>query len=106
VRFEQVKNPEGEVCRDDTLSPTEWVNVPLARFTDTIELNGRLMSEQDLQHWANTYYRNKAERALWVEVDTAGQAKADHALLPLLRTYPNLHLRQVEFGFSCPKLPK
>ena len=64
MRFEQAKNPEGELCRDDTLSPTELVNVPVARFTDTIKLNGRLMSEQDLQRWANTYTQEQGGKGV------------------------------------------
>jgi hypothetical protein len=103
----QVKNPERELCTDDSLSPTEWINVPLARFAhSSLELNGRNVSEQGLLDWAEQYYTAKAERGLWVEISSESRANAEPALLPLLRLYPDLQLRQVDFGFTCPKLQK
>ena len=107
VRYVQVKNPDRELCTDDTLSPMEWINVPLARFANSsLELKGRTVSEQELLDWATTYYRTKVERGLWIEVSTESKGNAEHALLPLLRLYPDLQLRQVQFGFTCPKLWK
>lgn len=103
----QVKNPVRELCTDDTLSPTEWINVPLARFAhSSLELNGRTISEQRLVDWAERYYKTKTERGLWLEISPEANADAEHALLPLLRLYPDLQLRQVDFGFTCPKLQK
>lgn len=105
--FVQVQDPTRELCTDDTLSSTEWVNVPLVRFSGSaISLNGRSTSEQQLSSWAETYYQPKVERALWVEVSPDGMENADRALLPLLRRFPDLHLRQVAFGFACPKVGK
>jgi hypothetical protein len=107
VTYVQVKNPVRELCTDDTLSPTEWINVPLARFArSSLELNGRNISEQGLADWAERYYKTKAERGLWLEISPEANADAEHALLPLLRLYPDLQLRQVDFGFTCPKLQK
>ncbi|MGA7460704.1 MAG: hypothetical protein WBW69_10785 [Candidatus Korobacteraceae bacterium] len=107
VSYVQVKNPERELCTDDTLSPVEWINVPFARFANSsLELNGRTVSEQELRDWAAKYYRTKVERGLWVEVSPESEGNAEHALLPLLRLYPDLQLRRVQFGFTCPKLQK
>lgn len=65
VTYVQVKNPERELCTDDTLSPTEWINVPLARFAQSgLELNRRNVSEQGLLDWAEKCYRTKAEKGL------------------------------------------
>jgi hypothetical protein len=100
-----VQNPAEEMCRDDTSSPTEWFNVPVAVFTAaTVKLNGRAVSEQALNVWANNYYKRKAERALWVQIPPDGNITAERALVQIVRVYPDLQLRQVEFGFTCPKL--
>lgn len=95
------------MCRDDTLSPTEWFNVPFAVFSaGTVHLNARAASEQELNAWANQYYKAKAERALWVQISPDSTALAKRALTPIIRAYPDLQLRRVQFGFACPKVAK
>jgi hypothetical protein len=107
ITFRQVQNPAQEMCRDDTLSPTEWFNVPVAVFTaSTVQLNGKVSSERQLASWARHYYKTKAEKALWVKISADGTLKAERALTPLIQTYPDLRLRLVDFNFHCPNVPK
>jgi len=104
LTFRQVQNPAEEMCRDDTLSPTGWFNVPVAVFTaSTVELNGQPSSERELATWAHDYYKAKSEKALWVKISADGTVTAERALTPLIRTYPDLQLRRVDFDFRCPK---
>jgi len=87
------------------LSRTEWFNVPVVRFSGTaIDLFGQATTTQDLQDWAKKYYEHKVERALWVQVAPGNVENAERALLPLVRMFPDLQVRQVDFGFSCPKI--
>jgi hypothetical protein len=100
-----VENPVDQLCYDDTLSRTEWFNVPIAKFSGTaIDLLGRPATTKDLQHWATGYYEHKVERALWVQIAPGSVGNAEQALVPLVRMFPDLQVRQVEFGFSCPKI--
>lgn len=102
-----VNNPVREVCTDDTLSPTDYFNVPIARFAGaSIELNGREVTPDGLYEWAQKHYKHKAERALHVQIAPDGMANANNALAPLSRLHPDLRLRRVEFGFTCPKLDR
>jgi hypothetical protein len=81
--------------------------VPLARFSGAdVQLNGREVSEQEFAVWADDYFKRKAERVLYVQVSPDGKLNAEHVLTRIVRSYPDLHLRQVEFGFTCPKLTK
>jgi len=57
-----------------------------------------------LQDWASEYLERKAERALWVQIAEGSVEDAEKALEPLVRMFPDLHVRQVEFGFSGPKI--
>jgi len=105
LTFRQVQNPAHEMCRDDTESPTEWFNVPIAVFTAaTVQLNGRPSSAEALNRWGDDYYRTKFEKALWVKISADGNKTAERALAPLIRTYPDLQLRRVDFEFQCPKI--
>ncbi len=105
VSFIPVEDPISQLCTDDTLSQTEWFNVPVVRFSGTaIDLFGRTTTTHDLQHWAKKYYEHKVERALWVQIAPGDVENAERALLPLVRIFPDLQLRQVDFGFSCPKI--
>ncbi len=105
LKLHTVDNPAAEMCRDDTLTPTERFNVPVVIITAaSIQLNGQVASEQQLKTWANDYYKNRTERALWVEIAPDGAANAQYALRPIAEIYPELQLRQVRFGFVCPKL--
>jgi hypothetical protein len=107
LNYTQVQNPAREMCRDDTLSPTELFNVPLAVFdAGTVQLNGRAASERELSEWADEYYKARAERALWVQISPESAALAERALIPIVRVYPDLQLRRVQFGFTCPKVAK
>jgi hypothetical protein len=108
VAFETVQNPAQELCTNDTLSRTDWVNVPLVRFAgSTIELNGALSSEHELLDWAQKKYRNMAEQALWVQISPEDRPAAERALLPLIQSLPNLHLRLVDDpSFTCQRQQK
>ncbi len=107
LTFRPVQNPAQEMCRDDTESPTDWFNVPVAEFTgSTVQLNGHLSSERELAAWAHDYYKAKAEKALWVEISPDGMGTAERALKPIIQTYPDLQLRRVDFDFRCPNVPK
>jgi TonB family protein len=103
--FAVVGNPVRELCTDDTYSQTEWFNGPVARFSSSvIDLNGRTVTVQELQDWAANYYKRKAERVLWVQVAPDAMTNAERTMMTLLRVFPDLRVRQVEFGFTCPKL--
>jgi hypothetical protein len=107
ISFIPVKDPVRELCTDDTLSRTEWINVPVVRFSGTaINLLGHTATPKDLQDWAMKYYEDKAERGLWVQIAPGSDGNAEQALVPLVRMLPDLQVRQVEFGFSCPKIHK
>jgi hypothetical protein len=107
VMFQEVQNPQRELCTDDTLSRTEYINVPLVRLTGTtIALNGLSVSERELLDWAQKKYKNLPEQALWVQISPDNGAIADRALLPLVQSLPQLQLRRVAPEFSCPKLRK
>jgi hypothetical protein len=104
VSFIPVEDPICQLCTDDTLSRTEWFNVPVVRFSGgAIDLFGRTTTARDLQDWAKEYYEHKVERGLWVQIAPADVENAERALLPLVRMFPDLQVRRVDFGFSCPK---
>lgn len=105
VSFLPVENPVNVMCTDDTLTRTEWFNVPVVRFSgSTIKIFGRTVTTQELQDWATKYYYNKAERGLWVQIAPGSLGSAEDRLLPLVRMFPDLHVFHVEFEFSCPKI--
>jgi hypothetical protein len=96
-----------ELCTDDTLSRTDYVNVPLVRVVGPrIELNGAPVPERELLDWAQKKYRNLPELALWVQVSPERSPIAERALLPLVQSLPQLQLRRVAPDFTCPKLRK
>lgn len=100
-----VQNPGRELCSDDALLPAPWVSVPLVRFSGSgARLNGRPVSDARLLEWATGYYATKAERALWVQISPEAASNAERALGAIVRKYPDLQLRQVDFNFSCPKV--
>jgi hypothetical protein len=104
VVFQAVQDPALEMCRDDTLSPTDHFNVPLVRFVgSTIELNGAQSSETELLEWAQKKYKNMAEQALWVQVSPDDRPRAERGLLPLAKSLPRLQFRLVDPGFTCGK---
>ena len=104
VVFETIQDPLQELCRDDTLGQIGYINVPLVRFArSTIELNGVASSERELLDWAQKRYPKMAEQTLWVQVSPDNRPIAEHALLPLVQRFPQLHLRQVDPGFTCLK---
>jgi hypothetical protein len=103
--FEEVQNPLRELCTDDTLSRTEYVNVPLVRMEGTkIALNGASVSAKDLLDWAQKKYKNLPEQALWVQGVPDNSAIAERVLLALVQSLPHLQLRKVAPQFACPKL--
>ena len=105
VSFIPVEDPVSQLCTDDTRSRTEWFNVPVVRFSGAaIDLFGRTATTKNLQDWGMKYYQSKAERALWVEIAPGSVGNAEQALAPLVRMFPDLHVFQVEFGFSCPMI--
>lgn len=105
VSFIPVEDPISQLCTDDTMSRTEWFNVPVVRFSGAaIDLFGRTTTPHDLQEWAKKYYEHKVERGLWVQIAPGDVENAERELLPLVRMFPDLQLRQVDFGFSCPKI--
>ena len=105
VAFQTVKNPAGEMCRDDTLHPVDYINVPFVRFVgSTIELNGAPSSERELLDWAEKKYKNTAEQALWIQVSREDMPRAEHALMPLIQSWPGIDFRLVDPSFTtCPK---
>ena len=104
VTFIPVKDPISQLCTDDTMSRTDWFNVPYVRLSGTaIELFGRTTTAHDLQDWAKEYYEQKVERALWVQIAPGQIENTERALSPLVRMFPDLQVRQVDFGFTCPK---
>ena len=105
VSFIPVKDPVIQLCTDDTLSRTDYFNAPVAKFSGTtIDLFGRTATTKDLEEWAAKYYEHKVARALWVQIAPGSVDNAERALVPLIRMFPDLQARQVEFGFSCPKI--
>jgi hypothetical protein len=104
VVFQPFQGPSSELCRDDTHNGTDYINVPLVRFVGSkIELNGAQSSEAELLDWAQKKYKNMAEQALWVQVAPDDKPRAEHALLPLVKSLPQLQLRQVDPSFTCSK---
>lgn len=100
--YQQVQDPVRELCTDDTMSITQYVNVPLVRFVGTtINLNGNAVSQEQLVTWTEHNYRNLAEQALWVQIAPGSEAEAERSLLPLVVALPKLQLRRVQFSFSC-----
>lgn len=107
VMLQPVQDPSSELCRDDTHNRTDYINVPLVRFVgSTIELNGAPSSEGELLDWAQKRYRNMAEQVLWVQVSPEDKARAERALLPLVKSLPRLGLRLVDPAFTCGKQGK
>ncbi len=105
--LQPVQDPSSELCRDDTHNRTDYINVPLVRFVgSTIELNGAPSSEGELLDWAQKRYRNMAEQVLWVQVSPEDKARAERALLPLVKSLPRLGLRLVDPVFTCGKQGK
>ena len=105
ISFILVEDPVNQLCYDDTASRTEWFNAPVVRFSgDTIDLFGRPGTPKDLEDWVSKYYEHKVERALWVQIAPGSFDNAELALVPLVRMFPDLQIRQVEFGFNCPKI--
>ena len=47
-----------------------------------------------------------AEQALWVQLSPEDRPIAERALLPVVKSFPQLHLRQVDPGFACLTQPK
>jgi len=107
VVFEPVTDPVRELCTDDSSHRTDYFNVPLVRFVgSTMELNGRPSSDRELLDWAQKRYPKMAEQALWVQVEPDDRAIAESALLPVVKSFPQLHVRQVDLGFTCLTQPK
>ena len=105
--FVPVPNPVHELCTDDTDSRTEWFNQPVVKFSGrAMELNGRAATMEALREWAREYYEHKIERLLYVQISPEARSDAERAMLSLTRMFPDLHVRQVEFGFTCPKIQK
>jgi len=95
------------MCKDDTLRPTDHITVPFVRFAGSmIELNGAPSSEGELLDWAKKKYSNTAEQALWVQVSPEDRPTAERALLPLVKSLPQLQLRLIDPGFTCGKQTK
>lgn len=102
--FIPLQNPE-MLCIDDTHSPTESFQFPVVRFSaTTIDLGGRKATAKDLLDWAMRYYDDKAVRVLFVQIAPGSDGNAEQAIKPLVLVFPNLYVRQVDFGFSCPKI--
>jgi hypothetical protein len=107
VVFEPVTDPVRELCTDDSSHRTDYINVPLVRFIgSTMELNGVPSSERELLDWAQKKYPIMAEQALWVQLSPENRPIAERALLPVVKSFPRLHLRQVDSGFMCLTQPK
>ena len=102
-----VPNPVEELCTDDTHSHTEWFNQPVVKFSGQgIERNGRAETMEALLEWGKNYSERKVERVLYVQISPDSRSDAERAISPLTRMFPDLHVRQVEFGFSCPKIQR
>lgn len=102
VVFEPVTAPARELCTDDSSHRTDYVNVPLVRFVgSSLELNGRPSSDRELLDWAQEKYPKMAEQVLWIQVAHEDQPIAARALLPVVRSFPQLHLRRVDPAFTC-----
>lgn len=102
-----VQNPVRALCIDDSFSPTEWFNAPVLRFSkNRMGFGQHEISEQELMAWAKEYYKTKAYRGLFIEFQPESSPKVNHVLTMLLQAYPDMHLRQVEYGFTCPKTPR
>jgi len=105
--FVPVPDPVHELCTDDTYSRTDWFNQPVVKFSGrALELNGRAATIEALREWAREYYEHKIERLLYVQISPEARSDAERAMLSLTRMFPDLHVRQVEFGFTCPKIQK
>ena len=107
VLFVPVLNPVRELCTDDTLSRTEWFNQPVVKFSGrAIELNNTAATMETLRDWARKYYEHKVERVLYVQISPDSRSDAARVLLLLTQLLPDLHVRLVEFGFSCPNIQR
>jgi len=105
MQFVPVQNPVRELCTDDTLSHTEWFNHPVVVFSgNVIQVGGQAATLESLRESASKYYEHKAERVMWVQIGPNGKANAERATKLLSRQFPDLQVRQVEYGFTCPKL--
>jgi hypothetical protein len=59
IVYETIKDPIAEMCTDDSGARTEYINVPLVRFTGSnLELDGASMSATELLQWARREYTN------------------------------------------------
>ena len=104
VSFIPVEDPISQLCTDDTLSRTEWFNVPVVRFSGTaIVLFGRTTTTHDLQEWAKDYYEHKVERGLWVQIAPGDVENAERALLPLVRMFPIYNCVRLISDFLAPR---
>lgn len=105
VVFEPIPHIIQELCTNDTLSRTDYINVPVVRLTDSkIVLNGSAISETELLDWGTKKFANSAEQYLWVQVSPQSKPFAEQVLSPLVQSLPRLHLREVDSSFACPKL--
>jgi hypothetical protein len=72
-----------------------------------MKLNGTAATMEALREWAKEYYEHKFERVLYVQISPDSRSDAERAMLSLTtRMFPDLHVRQVEFGFTCPKIQR
>jgi hypothetical protein len=105
VSYRPVANPITDMCTDDTLSRTDYFNVPVVRFEGSgIQLNGTPTSATDLLAWALKEYVNRAEQVMYVQFSSENKLTADRALLPIAKAFPSLQIRRADFTFFCPKL--
>ena len=103
--FIRAQNPVRELCMDDTLSRTEWFNQPVVAFIgNEIQVGGKAATIDSLKESASKYYEHKAERVMFIQVGPDGTVNAERATKLLVERFPDLQVRQVEYGFTCPKL--
>lgn len=100
-----VANTVRELCTDDTLAVSPFIEVPLLTIdAATIRLNGKSVSQKTLVAWARTYYHRKAEKALWVQINGPDHMMAFRTLRPLEEIFPDLEFREIDPRFvGCPQ---
>ena len=90
---------------DDSESRTEYFSVHIVRFVGPqIWLDGTTVTSEALRRWTIQRYGNLPEKVLRVQFSDIDEQAATKALLPIVATLPDVHIRRAPYPFDCPKL--
>lgn len=105
VAYTIISDPVRELCTDDSESRTEYFSVHLVRFVGPLVwLDGTPVTAEALQRWTIQKYGNLPEKVLRVQFSQADEHAATQALIPILASLPDVHIRRAPYPFTCPKL--